>query len=65
MASFAEVWSLLRDVRSLRFDARSDAGTGWTGVGHGTVVVSEPADGVIVFEESGEGIFVGPTDRLT
>lgn len=47
------VLSVLRRVRSLRFDARSEAGTGWDGVGTGTVAVSEPAAGVVVFDEAG------------
>jgi hypothetical protein len=53
MASLAEVWSLLRRVRSLLFDARSDTGSGWNGIGTGTVAVTEPAAGVVVFEEVG------------
>jgi hypothetical protein len=40
-------------VRSLQFDARSEAGSGWDGVGTGIVAVSEPMNGVIVFQESG------------
>ena len=47
------MWAVLRRVRSLQFDARSDAGTGWDGVGAGAVTVSEPADGVAVFDEAG------------
>jgi hypothetical protein len=53
LALLDEVWSLLRQVQSLRFEARSEAGTGWDGVGVGTVRVTEPADGVIVFDETG------------
>ena len=53
MSSLPDVWALLRDVRSLRFDARSEAATGWNGVGMGVVAVSEPGAGVVVFEESG------------
>lgn len=53
MASLAEVWSLLRRVRALRFDARTEAATGWEGVGTGTVAVSEPTAGVVVFVEAG------------
>lgn len=52
-ATQAAVLSQLRRVRALRFDARSDAATGWNGTGTGTVVVTEPADGVVVFEEAG------------
>ncbi|WP_145928943.1 DUF6314 family protein [Termitidicoccus mucosus] len=53
MTSIAEVLSFFRRVTSLRFDARSEAATGWDGVGSGTVAVSEPMDGVIIFKESG------------
>jgi len=53
MASLTEVLSLLRQVRSLRFDARSEAATGWDGVGTGAVAISEPAFGVVVFDEAG------------
>src|SRR4051812_27120617 len=53
MASLTEVLSLLRRVRSLRFDARSEAATGWDGAGSGTVAVSEPVARVLVFEEAG------------
>ncbi len=51
--SCLEIWALLRKVRSLSFDARSGAGSGWDGVGRGSVAVSEPANGVVVFQESG------------
>jgi hypothetical protein len=51
--SLSEVLALLRRVRSLRFDARSEAATGWDGVGTGAVAVSEPAAGVVVFDEAG------------
>ncbi len=53
MAALAEVWDKLRQTRFLQFDARSEAGTGWNGVGVGLVSVSAPTDDVIVFEESG------------
>ncbi|QJW97661.1 hypothetical protein FTUN_5238 [Frigoriglobus tundricola] len=53
MAPLAELLSRLRAVRALRFDARSEAATGWNGVGAGTVTVSEPSAGVVVFEETG------------
>lgn len=53
MHSLDEVLTLLRRVRSLRFDAQSGAATGWDGVGTGAVAVSEPAAGVVVFTESG------------
>lgn len=53
MASLLDVMSVLRRVRSLQFDARSEAATGWDGVGIGVVVVSEPASRVVVFDEAG------------
>ncbi|MBA4189568.1 MAG: hypothetical protein C0467_16405 [Planctomycetaceae bacterium] len=53
MASLTEVWPLLLAVRSLRFDARSEAATGWNGIGIGVVTTSEPTAGVVVFEETG------------
>ncbi len=53
MASQTEVLSLLLRIRSLRFEARTEAATGWDGVGTGSVKVSEPADGVVVFDEAG------------
>jgi hypothetical protein len=51
--SLDEVLTLLRRVRSLRFDAQSGAATGWDGVGTGSVAVSEPGAGVVVFTEHG------------
>ena len=48
-----EVWSLLQSVRALRFNARSEVATGWDGNGAGSVRVSEPEPGVIVFNEAG------------
>ncbi|MCA1707640.1 MAG: hypothetical protein LC808_31965, partial [Actinobacteria bacterium] len=53
MPTLDELWSRLREVRTLRYAASSEAETGWTGVGSGSVVVSMPADGELVFEESG------------
>jgi len=49
----SEVLPLLRRVHLLRFEAHSEASTGWDGIGKGMVSVSEPAHGVIVFKESG------------
>jgi len=51
--SVPDILPLLRKVRSLRFEARSEAGTGWDGVGSGSVNVVQPAANVVVFEESG------------
>jgi hypothetical protein len=51
--STAEAMSIMRRVRSLRFEARSEAATGWDGIGTGAVAVSEPAPGVVVFDEAG------------
>lgn len=45
--------ALLRQVQSLRFDAHSEAATGWDGIGTGVVAVSEPVAGVVVFDEAG------------
>jgi hypothetical protein len=56
------MWSLLREVRALRFDARSEAATGWNGIGLGTVVVSEPMVGMIVFAEAGTWQSAGRTE---
>lgn len=53
MASLVEVWSLLRQVQSLRFNASSGATTGWDGIGTGAVIVTEPAVGVVIFDETG------------
>ena len=53
MASREVVWTALRRVRALRFQARSEAGSGWNGVGQGTVAISEPAAGVVVHHEAG------------
>src|SRR5262245_40512939 len=47
------LWAALRHVRTIQFTARSGAGTGWNGTGSGTVLVTAPQDGVLVFEESG------------
>jgi hypothetical protein len=49
-----ELLAALRQVRSLRFEASSDAGTGWQGNGAGTVETSEPSANLLVFVESGE-----------
>jgi hypothetical protein len=56
------LWNLLRDVRYLRYEAQSGAATGWNGVGTGVVAVSEPARGVVVFEESGIWVSPGKTE---
>ena len=49
----AEIWDLLRNVTVVSFEARSAAQTGWNGAGTGSVAVSEPSPGVLVFAESG------------
>ena len=54
MTTPTELLDLLRRVRALRFVARSDAGTGWDGVGVGAVEVSELDAGTVVFTEAGE-----------
>jgi hypothetical protein len=48
-----QIWSFLRQTRSLRFVARSGAATGWDGVGTGTVAVSEADPNTIIFLETG------------
>lgn len=53
MPTLNEVLSLLQRVRSLQFEARSEAATGWNGVGTGAVTVSQPAAGVVAFDEAG------------
>jgi hypothetical protein len=52
-ATLAEIWQRLRAVQALCFVAHSEAGTGWDGTGEGVVSVSEPREGVLVFDESG------------
>ena len=53
MLSLDQVLALLRKVRSLQFEATSAANTGWQGAGTGTVEVSEPGEGVVLFSETG------------
>lgn len=53
LVSLKELWILLRSVHALSFEARSEAGTGWNGIGGGLVSVSEPSLGVLIFDESG------------
>ena len=43
----------LRHVRTVTFDATSAAGTGWVGVGQGTVAVEPGDDGTFVSRERG------------
>lgn len=43
----------LRHVRTLRFTARTDASTGWNGIGTGSVSVEVAGPGVVLFHESG------------
>lgn len=49
-----QIWECLRQVRSLRFVARSASGTGWDGVGVGNVEVAAPGARTLVFTERGE-----------
>lgn len=53
MAPARELRECLRRVRSLRFVARSASGTGWVGVGIGTVEVQAPGEFTRVFTETG------------
>ena len=53
MPSVEHVLSLLCQVASLSFTAKSQANTGWQGVGNGKVVVSEPTSKTVVFHETG------------
>lgn len=53
MPSATELLVLLGRIRSLRFEASSQAETGWDGIGTGTVVISEPDAATVVFEEAG------------
>lgn len=53
MAPARELWECLRRVRSLRFVARSASGTGWVGVGIGTVEVQLSGGLTLVFAEAG------------
>jgi hypothetical protein len=47
------LWSHLRQVRLLRFVARSGAATSWDGIGTGSVVVETPSDASLIFREAG------------
>ncbi|MGM0615071.1 MAG: DUF6314 family protein [Pseudomonadota bacterium] len=53
MQTSQEVLSCLRRVRTLHFNAQSQAGTGWEGVGKGKVKVSAAQENSLVFHESG------------
>jgi len=53
MPTSQEVLSCLRRVRALHFNAQSQAGTGWEGVGKGVVEVTAPMENSLVFHESG------------
>ena len=53
MVTISEVWSVLKNVSQLRFEARSAVSTGWNGVGSGKVAVSEPNTATLVFDETG------------
>ncbi|MEL7168398.1 MAG: DUF6314 family protein [Bacteroidota bacterium] len=47
------LWQRIATIRSLYFDAKSTSATGWTGRGKGQVIVSQPSDDALGFEESG------------
>ena len=53
MSSVNQMWARLSAVRSLQFESVSRTGIGWSGTGSGHVEVSSPAEGVLVFHESG------------
>lgn len=53
MLSSDHVLTELRKIRSLRFEAASEVGSGWQGEGAGVVTVTEPAAGVVLFSEKG------------
>lgn len=53
MQSSENVLRLLRQVSSLSFAAKSEANTGWQGVGNGKVAVSEPTPATVIFHEAG------------
>lgn len=53
MTPIEDIWSLLQSVRALRFEALSQANTGWNGRGGGSVDVSHPHPSVVIFNESG------------
>src|SRR5262245_30099429 len=53
MAALEQLWTVLRQVRSLCFFARSSAPAGWNGVRNDTVLVQSAADGVMTFAEQG------------
>lgn len=53
LMALTDVWTLLRNITTVSFEANSAAQTGWNGVGTGVVTVSEPSPYVLIFEESG------------
>ena len=53
MTKLDDLCARLRAVRTVRFEAAGSAGTGWTGVGEGTVAVTTPPGGPIHFAERG------------
>jgi hypothetical protein len=53
MTALEQLWTVLYQVRSLCFVARSSAPAGWNGEGSGTVVVQATGEGVMTFAEQG------------
>ncbi len=53
MASLPRLWSILQSVQSLHFESRSEAATGWNGIGTGTVTTTMPDADTIIFNEAG------------
>jgi Family of unknown function (DUF6314) len=48
-----QLLDLLRRVRDLQFRARTASPTGWNGNGTGSVAVTSPEIGVVIFHEAG------------
>jgi hypothetical protein len=53
MNTIQAVWALLREIEALQFKSESRSGTGWSGVGKGSVKVSQITPDVLIFEEAG------------
>ncbi|BCM92947.1 hypothetical protein IAD21_04831 [Abditibacteriota bacterium] len=54
MNPITELWPRLLAVKTLHFESQSRTGTGWNGVGTGTVEVTSPRDGVLIWREAGQ-----------